>query len=225
MNDIKGAVGLALLNDARDINLAGALRDHLDVNPLLPQGAEEAAADADHAAQLAADERNNRHVGHEVDVAPDAEGFDGALEGLVFDPQFFLAVPGQQGDFRVQGHGDVHFGGRDEVDAQAVLVQDAEDGHEEAVGASPLLAVHVKHGDAGLDRHGRWAARGVVRAQVRYRAVAEEACFAALAFGRVGEDDGAGVARVHHVLDADRDAGADHLVHGEGVDDLGAVEG
>jgi hypothetical protein len=225
VHDIQGAIGLAFLNDARDVDLAGALRDHLNVDALLPQRAEEAAADADHAAQLAADERDDGHVGHEVDVAPDLEVVDGALERLVFDAEFFLAVPGQQGDLRVQGHGDVHFRRRDEVDAQAVLVQDAEDRHKEAVRASPLLAVHVKHGDAGLDRHGRRAARGVVHAQVRDRAVAEEACLPALAFGRVWEDDGAGVARVHHVLDADRDAGADHLVHGEGVDDLGAVEG
>lgn len=50
VHDVEGAVGLALLNDARDVDLAGALRDHLDVDALLAKSAEEAAADADHAA-------------------------------------------------------------------------------------------------------------------------------------------------------------------------------
>lgn len=43
--------------------------------------------------------------------------------------------------------------------------------------------------------------------------------------GGVGEDHSAAVAGVCDVLDADGDAGADDLFHGEGVNDLGAVEG
>jgi hypothetical protein len=164
VHDIQRTVSFALLNHTRNINLTGALRDHLNVNPLLPQRAEEPPANTDHAAQLAADQRNNSHIRNEIDVAPDAEVVHGAFERGVFDAEFFLAVPGQQGDFRVQGHRDVDFGGGDEVDAQAVFVQDAEDGHQEAVGAGALLAVHVKHGDAALDGHGGGALGRVVLA-------------------------------------------------------------
>ena len=50
VHDIESAVGLALFNDAGNVDLAGALLDHLNVDALLSEGAEEAAADADHAA-------------------------------------------------------------------------------------------------------------------------------------------------------------------------------
>lgn len=226
MHDIEGAVGLTLLNDARNVDLAGTLRDHFNVDALLAQGAEEAAGDADHAAQLAADQGDDGHVRDEIDVAPDAEIINGALERFVLNAHFLFAVPGQQGNFRVQGHRDVDLRGRDEVDAQAVLVQDAEDGHEESVSAGALFTVHVKHGDAALDGHGCRTLGRIVLAQVGDRAVAEEASLSAdLVVADIWVDDSAGVARVHDVLDPDRDAGTDDLVHGERVDDLGSVEG
>lgn len=226
VHNIEGAVRLALLNDARDVDLTGSLRDHLDVDALLPKSTEEAATDADHAAELAAHQGNDGHVRDEIDVAPDAEVVDSTLERLILDAQLLLAVAGQQRDFRVQGHGNVDLGRRDEVDAQTVLVQNAEDGHEEAVSTRALLAVHVKHSDATLDGHGCRTLGRVVLAQVGDRAVAEEACLSThLAVVDVRVDDSAGVTRVHDVLDPNRDAGTDDLVHGEGVDNLGTVEG
>ena len=135
-------------------------------------------------------------------------------------------MAGQQGDLRVQGHGDVDLRRGDEVDTKAVLVQNAEDGHEEAVSTGALLAVHVKHSDVALDSHSRWALGRVVLAQIGDRAVTEETSpLAYLAVEGVGEDDSASIARVHDVLDPDRDAGTDDLIHGEGVDDLGTIEG
>jgi len=50
VHDVECAVGLALLNDAGNVDLAGALRDHLDVDALFSESAEETATDADHAA-------------------------------------------------------------------------------------------------------------------------------------------------------------------------------
>ena len=85
VHDVEGAVGLALLNDAGNVDLAGTLRDHLDVDALLSEGAEEAATDADHAAQLAAHQGDNGHVRDEIDVAPDLKVVDGALERFVLD--------------------------------------------------------------------------------------------------------------------------------------------
>lgn len=126
----------------------------------------------------------------------------------------------------MEGHGDVDLGRRDEVDTQAVLVQDAEDGHEEAVGTRALLAVHVKHSDATLNGNGCRTLGRVMLAQVGNRAVAEEACPSAdLAIVRVRVDDSTIVAGVHDVLDPDGDASTDDLVHSEGMDDLGAIEG
>lgn len=135
-------------------------------------------------------------------------------------------MAGQQGDLRVQGHGDVDLRRRDEVNAEAVLVQNAEDGHEEAVSTGALLAVHVKHSDVALDSHSRRALGRVMLAQVGNRAVTEEASpLAHLTVKGVRKDDGTSVARVHDVLDPDGDAGTDDLIHGEGVDDLGTIEG
>lgn len=108
VHDVESAVGLALLNDAGNIDLAGALRDHLDVDALLAESAEEAATDADHAAQLAAHQGDYGHVRDEIDVAPDAEVVDGTLECLVLNAHLLFAVAGQQGDLRVQGHGNVN---------------------------------------------------------------------------------------------------------------------
>lgn len=92
MHDVEGAVRFALLNDARNVDLACTLRDHLDVDALLPQSAEEAATNADHAAQLAADQGDDGHVRDEVDVTPDAEVVDGTLESFVFNAHFLLAL-------------------------------------------------------------------------------------------------------------------------------------
>lgn len=85
VHDVEGAVGLALLNDAGNVDLTGALRDHLDVNALLSESAEEAATDADHAAQLATHQGDDGHVRDEIDVAPDTKVVDGTLERLVLD--------------------------------------------------------------------------------------------------------------------------------------------
>lgn len=107
-----------------------------------------------------------------------------------------------------------------------MLVQDAEDGHEEAVSTGALLAVHVKHSDVALDSHSRRALGRVMLAQVGDRAITEEASpLAHLSVKSIREDDSTGVARVHDVLDPDRDAGTDDLIHGEGVDDLRTIEG
>jgi hypothetical protein len=226
VHDVEGAVGLALLNDARDVDLAGALRDHLDVNSLLSESAEEAAADAYHAAKLAAYQRNDGHVRNEVDVTPDAEIVDGALKRLVFDVELLFTVTGQQGDFGVQGHGDVNLGRGNEVDTQTMLVQDTEDGHKEAVGTGSLLAVHVKHSDATLDSHSCRTLGRVMLAQIGDRTIAEEACPSAhLTIVGIGVDHSTSVTRIHDVLDPDRDAGTNDLVHSEGMDNLGTVEG
>lgn len=108
-------------------------------------------------------------------------------------------------------------------------IQDAEDVHQEAVSTGALVAVDVEHDNVVLDGDGRRALGRVERGHEAGRARAEEAVAERRVRGEglqvVGEDDGAGTTRVHDVLDADGDAGADDLLHGKGVNDLGAVEG
>ena len=97
VHDVESAVGLALLNDAGNVDLAGTLRNHLDVDALLSKSAEEAATDADHAAKLAAHQGDDGHVGDEIDVAPDAKVVDGTLECFILAKamlsSFFLRRP------------------------------------------------------------------------------------------------------------------------------------
>ena len=154
MHHIQSPVGLPLLNDAADVDLAGALTDHLDIDTVLAQCAEESSGNADHAPQLAADEGDDGHAGDKVDVAAKTrlgEIVDGVLEGLGFDGELVWAGTREQRVFAVKCHGDMHFGRRDQVHGKAVTVQGGEDGHQEAVSACALLAVHVKHSDVRFD--------------------------------------------------------------------------
>lgn len=206
------------------------MRNHLNVDVVLAQHAEEAARDTDHVLELLADQADDGHIGHDVDGAQRAEVCNGAPEVVVLDLVLVLAAAAQEGGLGVDGHGDVDLGRGDEVDGEVPAVEDAEDAHEEAVGARALVTVHVKHDNVVLDGDGRGAFGAQVAREQARGARAEErrvldGRFGFQLVGLVREDDGAVVARVHDVLDADGDARANHLLHGEGVDDLGAVEG
>lgn len=108
-------------------------------------------------------------------------------------------------------------------------VQNAEDVHQKAVSTSALVAVDVQNDNVVLDGDSSGTPRSVEGAQQAGGARTEEA----ISERRVGlqslhvvrEDDGAGATGVHDVLDADGNAGADDLLHGEGMNDLRAVEG
>jgi hypothetical protein len=97
------------------------------------------------------------------------------------------------------------------------------------VRTSALVAVDVQNNDVVLDGDSGGAPRGVERVQQAGGARAEEPVskrrVRLQGLHVVREDDGASTTRVHDVLDADGDARANDLLHGEGVDDLGAVEG
>lgn len=109
-------------------------------------------------------------------------------------------------------------------------IQDAEDIHQESMSARTLVTVDVQDDDIVLDSNSRrslWAlelrkqAGGPCTEELSVaerRAVVDKT-------GVVGEDDSAGIAWVHDIFDANGNAGADYLLHGEGMDNLGAVEG
>lgn len=154
MHHIQSPISLPLLNDTANVDLAGALADHLDIDTVLAQRAEESPRDANHAAQLATDQGDDGHAGDEVDVAAKTrlrEVIDGVLEGLGFDGELVWAGTREQRVFAVKCHGYMDFGRRDQVHGKAVAVQGGEDGHQEAVGACALLAVDVKHSDVRFD--------------------------------------------------------------------------
>lgn len=217
----------------RSCFVAHTLRDHFDVDILLAQSPEKAAADTDHAPEMAADETHDRHVRHEIHIAPGRQVLDGAAQRLVLDLHLFAAGRAVRVDcdFGVQSHGDVDFGTRNQVYAQTVLVQDAEDRHQEAVGAGALARVDVEDRDAALDGDGSgslWRlGDGAVAGRSVQNAVRTVVGHGALAcaLGWVGPDDCAAVSGILDVLDADRNRSTDGLVHGEGMDDFGAVKG
>ena len=129
----------------------------------------------------------------------------------------------------MQSHGDVDLRGRNKIHGQMPTIQDAEDVHQEAVSTGTLVAVNVQHNNVVLDRNSSRALGRVQRTQKARGASAEETVperrvrFQCLQVVR--EDDGSCTARVYDVLDADGDACTDDLLHGEGVNDLGAIEG
>lgn len=205
------------------------LRDHLDIDVVVTKHAEESATDTNHVLELLSNQAHNGHVRHNVDGAQVAEVVDGALEILVLDPVLVLAAATKEGRFRVQGHRDVDLGGRNEIHRQMPAIQDAKDVHQETVGTGTLVAVDVEHNNIVLDGDSSRALGGVKRVQQARRARAEESVperrVRTQGLQVVRENDGASTTRVHDVLDADGDAGADDLLHGEGVDNLRAVKG
>jgi hypothetical protein len=109
-------------------------------------------------------------------------------------------------------------------------VKNTEDVHQESMSARTLVTVDVQDDDIMLDSNSRrplWALelrKQAGRPCTEELSVAERRAVVN-GTGVVGEDDSAGIARVHNIFDADGDAGADYLLHGEGMDNLGAVEG
>lgn len=126
----------------------------------------------------------------------------------------------------MQGHGDVDLGRGNEVNRQVPLVKNRKDGHEEAVGTSTLLGVDVKHGNTALDGDSGRTLGTIVSAEADQAAVAEKRRLLLLQIvSLIGPDDGSLVAGVLDILDANGNAGFDDLVHGEGVNDFGPIEG
>lgn len=85
VHHIQSTISLTLLDNARDVDLAGTckscqrcfrslgaclgltLRDHLNVDVVVAQHAEETTGNAYHVLELLADETNDGHVRHNVD--------------------------------------------------------------------------------------------------------------------------------------------------------------
>lgn len=167
---------------------------------MLAQRREHAAGDADHVLHLGADEAEDGHVGDDADVAAVLELAAGLLE---------VAHGGAGG---VDGHRDVHFGRGDEVDRDAVAVQDREDLGEEPVRDRPLVRVHVDDRDVVLDRHRRRPLRCLPQRRVRRPRPLD---LLRRGHHRVRNDDGSVSSGVLHVLDPDLDGRfcLDDLVH------------
>ena len=228
VNHVERSVGLGLFDNARDVDLAGTLGDHLNINAVLAEHTEEATADANHATQLAADKTNDGQARDKVNITPHTEIVDGSLEGSRLDLNLFRVGSGarQKRDLGMESHGYMDFGRRDKVDGQMPLVENREDGHEEAVGTCTLLRVHVEHGNTALNGDSSRTLGSFVSAETDQAAVTEERrLLLTEVVGLVGPDDSALITRVLDVLDADRDAGLDDLIHGEGVDDFRSIEG
>lgn len=176
------------------------------------------AGDANHVLHVGTDQAENGHVGEDAHVATLLQALLGAGKGL------------DAGAGRVDGQRDVDLGRGDEVDRDAVLVENGKDARKEAVRDGALVGVHVDDANVVLDGDGRGPLRRLGLAVGVGGEMGQRPRVVQLVRGGqdgVGDDDGAGAARVLDVFDADRDRGrgADDLVHGEMVNDLGAVEG
>ena len=177
---------------------------------MLSQHGKHPPRDTHHLVHVRTHQTQNRHVGRDRDLAA-------LLERLLRQRHALLV---QAAGVDRQRH--VHLARGDEVDGDVVLVQDREDPEEEAVRDGPLVGVDVDDADVVLDRHRRRPSRlppGRGRTGLRFHGGLP---------GRCARDHARAVAaRVVDVLDPDgyRGHGVDDLVHGEVVDDLGAVKG
>lgn len=128
----------------------------------------------------------------------------------------------------MQGHGDVDLGGGDEVHGEVPTVQDTENVHQETMSTCALVAMNVQNNNVVLNGDSCGALGRVHCAQNAGGASAEETIpERGVRFQRlqiVREDDSASTARVHDILDANGNASADDLLHGEGMNDLRAIE-
>lgn len=122
----------------------------------------------------------------------------------------------------VDGHRDVNLAGRDEVDDDTELVERAKDAREETMRDGLPVRVDVDNDDGVFDGDGRWE---MLRPSLDWPA----RCSFRLSLEgggiRLRVNDGTAAQGVLDVLDADRDRSPDDLLHGERVDDLGAVVG
>ena len=119
------------------------LRDHLDVDVVFSEHAEEAAGYANHILQLLAYQAHNSHIRDDVNGTQGTKLADGAIQVFVLDAVLVFATAAQQCGFRVKGHGDMDLGRGDQIHRKVPAVQNAEDVHQEAVGAGTLVGVDV----------------------------------------------------------------------------------
>jgi len=116
MYNIESTVGFALFNDTGDVDLASTLRNHLDVDIVLAQHAEESARDTNHVLELFTHQAHDSHIRHDVNRTELSKVVDSALKILALDLVLVLTATTQQRRFRVQRHGYMNLRGRDEVD-------------------------------------------------------------------------------------------------------------
>ena len=110
-----------------------------------------------------------------------------------------------------------------------MLVQNPEDGSQKVVRPCTLLGVHVQYSNAALDgdsRRSLWRLFAVVQGEnIGATAVAEKTWVPRCdVVGMTWVYDGASIAWIHDILDPDRDAGANDLVHGKWMYDFRAIE-
>jgi hypothetical protein len=87
--------------------LTYTLRDHLNVDVVVAEHAEELAGDTDHVLELLTDQAHNGHVRHDVDGAKLTKIIDSTLKILVLNLVLVLATTAQHGRLGVQSHGDM----------------------------------------------------------------------------------------------------------------------
>ncbi|KAI3485790.1 hypothetical protein L1887_50836 [Cichorium endivia] len=222
----------------RDVDLARALADHLDVDIALGKDGEHATRNADHVAHMLAHQTEDSHVAQYT--------YGAHLLQVRLD-----LVERARTQAGSHGHRHMHLGRRNQIHHHTVLVERTKDLGKESMADRLAVRVHVEHQHVVLDRHrrrqlplahhgprrirlGRSAPRGKVRLARRRRhgrtrlvhvSVDELVFGAVVALGDVGKDDGAHAGGVLDVFDADGDGLFDGLLHGEGVDDFRAVVG
>lgn len=122
-------------------------------------------------------------------------------------------------------NGNMHLARGDQIHRDTPLVEDGKHPRQKGVGNRPLVRVDVEDRDLVLDRHGSRTLRLLAGRWVGWFPRPLDLLVGGQ--GRVWLDDGAFAAGVLDVLDSDGDwgLGLDHLVHGQVVDDFGAVKG
>jgi hypothetical protein len=218
------------------VGLSHTLAYHLYVDASFSEDTKEFAGNTNAMLQFLPNKGNDAHIWCNIHRSKSSQIVDRMQETFILNIYLIGACYSRnKPTLAMDSHGNMHFARRDQIHRQMMTIQDAKDLGQEPMRASPLRRVHIKHDDILLNSDGRRAFRSPVRLVVELGGGARAKQLGLERVGgmhalvlllvRVWVDDGAGAAWVHDVLDADGDAGADDLLHDEGVHDFGPVEG
>lgn len=134
---------------ATDIDLAGTLRDHFNIDVTLGKRRKHLARGADHVPHLPTDKGQDGHVASDGNVSE--------LFQIAHKPVELFLV-----DEILERHRDVNFRSADEVDDDTGTIERSKDTSKEAVRDGLSIRVNVDDDDRIFDGDGGWQADNLV---------------------------------------------------------------
>ena len=123
------------------------LRDHLNIDIMLPQHTEHGPRNPHHILHLLPDQTHNRHLIHQLHRAQTRQLVHRAPQVRIDDASALavvgVVVSADEFPMAVEGHGYVDFGAGDQVDGEAPFVEDGEGAFEETARGGAFVGAEV----------------------------------------------------------------------------------